>query len=288
MEYTFEEMNLLKDWITTAGDELTNNGYDINGLADDKIGILYLTYLKRIVTAQPREILKPESFDCPTELQQGLMMLEEKILGGENLRPHLSKLMDKVDFQDKMLFDWDIHHFHLGVNLNQNGYVDRTGPLLYARVTDDKIYFIKIAEHDKWSDKDLITIIHENWPESISSFRSSAEVLEHNYDSEEIGKLRKANVNTILNIASGINYYGPGWGMASSGDSADAVNSYLNMLHRFRDMEKSIKSDLSKWFPDANTTLSSNNLRFKLFKKDGKFWLCEMNNDACTQINEPL
>ncbi|RZK01619.1 MAG: hypothetical protein EOO46_19765 [Flavobacterium sp.] len=216
------------------------------------------------------------------------MILEDKILRGENLRPHLSKLMDKIGFQDKMLFDWDIHHFHLGVNLNQNGYVDRTGPLLYARVTDDKIYFIKIAEHDNWSDKDLITIIHENWPKSISSFRSSAEVLESNYDSEEIAQLRKANVNSIVNIAPGINYYGPGWGMASSGHSADAVDSYLHMLHRFRDMEKSIKSNLSKWFPDADTALNYSNLRIKLFKKEDKFWLCEMNNDTCIQINGPL
>ena len=130
MEYAFEEMNLLKDWIATAGDELTNNGYNINGLADDKIGIFYLTYLKRIVPAQPREILRPNNFHCPTDLQQGLAILEDKILRGKNLKPHLSKLMDKIGFQDKMLFDWDIHHFHLGVNLNQNGYVDRTGPVL--------------------------------------------------------------------------------------------------------------------------------------------------------------
>lgn len=91
-------------------------------------------------------------------------MLENKITNGESLFPHQSKSVSNLTSEDCLLYSWSIHHFHLGETLEIGGFIKRTGPVLFAYVTDDAFYMIDIKQHGTWSDKGLLQTLYENWP----------------------------------------------------------------------------------------------------------------------------
>jgi hypothetical protein len=80
---------------------------------------------------------------------------------------------------------------------------------LFAIVTLTDVYFIKIANHGNWSDKELLEIVDANWPELIDRYRIEGEPV-RTFSSEEIGELRKAHVNTMIKLSSGRSYILPG------------------------------------------------------------------------------
>lgn len=60
-------------------------------------------------------------------------------------------------FQDYLLYDWDIHHFHIEPNRGRH--------LLYAIVRPDDVYIVKIGCHGiDFADPDLLRIVHSEWP----------------------------------------------------------------------------------------------------------------------------
>ena len=86
------------------------------------------------------------------------------------MNPHLNNATKK-DKLDGLLYDWGIHHLHLGETFSAPGYVKRTGPVLFAIFRNDNVYFIDIRDHVGWSDKGLLEIVNENWPELLSIYK---------------------------------------------------------------------------------------------------------------------
>ena len=89
------------------------------------------------------------------------------------MSPYMSKTIIDADSHDSMLDHWGIYHFHLGTELEESGnFIRRTGDILLCRIDDKYAYFITILPHGRnvpapWYRKELIEIIHKNWPESI-------------------------------------------------------------------------------------------------------------------------
>lgn len=52
-----------------------------------------------------------------------------------------------------------------------NGFVNRTGPVLFARFDEQNAYLINVWSHGNWTNQDMIRIIHNNWPESIEDLK---------------------------------------------------------------------------------------------------------------------
>ena len=67
---------------------------------------------------------------------------------------------------DLMLNDWGLHHLHLSVNKEKDGWVTRTGPVLFAVFKPNQAYLIDIRPHGSWYHEDLIRIIVEEWPDA--------------------------------------------------------------------------------------------------------------------------
>jgi len=288
MKYEINDLNLLGDWINIKRQELTAKGHNTTGLADDKVGVLYFSYLKRSLTQKPRNIKKSTVFTCPTELENGLDILEGKIIAGEDLTPYLSKGINRLTYQDKMLFDWGIHHLHLGEVVGSSGFIARTGPVLYARFDDDNAYFIQVLHHGHWSNKQLIETLHDNWPETLSAFRlPENRTLSTNFNDSEIGELRDINVNTLLQLNDGTVYLGLGGGVAASGDSIDSVERYLDTQWKFKELEKNINENTDKYIPNDDLPIATP-LKFILIRHlNGLYYLHETNNDWYTQIVGP-
>lgn len=152
-------------------EELKRCGYKTDFLKDptDVIHALF-TMEQRMIEKRPRKVHLSKNFVLPKIHKEGFDQLRKKIEKGEDIHRYLSKTITKLDFSDMMLFDWNIHHFHLGGDLDRDGFVTRTGHILYAMLTKDDAYFIAIKPHDNWCDIDLIETIHHNWPEIIAPY----------------------------------------------------------------------------------------------------------------------
>jgi hypothetical protein len=252
--------------------ELHTLGIEIDqAIPIDKIPYIYFNFMKRMIIQRPRKIMKANDFTCPTDLLSGLNNLESKIINGDDLTPHLSKRVSmNYEGVDYLLNDWGIHHLHLGITM-ENGYVNRTDPVLFCKVTEDIIYFIDTKCHGEWSDQLLLTTIYKNWPDLIKPFIMHGVIsLENKQTNEDIKKIRKGNVNHLIELEPGVVIYPPGGGYATDGTSNDVVAKVLKVMRVLSDFEEKIKTNengISKKIIAKNKTLTRT-LEFKLETKE--------------------
>jgi hypothetical protein len=171
-------------------------------------------------------------------LETGLELIKNKIQNGIDIRSHQSRLLKKIDNKDGLFFDWDIHHLHLGRNVESDGFINRTGPLLYPRFDDQYAYFLTVESHCSWTMLELLKIIHRNWPQSIKNVRiKDANSLSTNFSDQALKNLSSAQINALIEVAPGAIYIGPGSGIVSSGDSAKAVMDKLEQRNELMKLE---------------------------------------------------
>jgi hypothetical protein len=283
-------INLNGDWLNIIKSELTETGYDFAGLPDDEISILYYTLKKRLIPSRQRIIEKSNSFACPVELQPGLELLERKISAGEDLKPHLSRKLKCLRETDELLFDWGIFHLHLGSELESDGFIRRTKPVLYARFDDSKAYFINVLNHGAWAMQELLKIIHNNWPESIEQYRLKGVLgVERKFQDNEIKELRSVQINTLIELERGVVYMGPGGGMSASGDSMQSVMEHNRRIGGLEQLEKRLTEDteplLLSLFGSVDF-ITNPELEFQLVRGHGRFKIYEHNNDFDIQLGE--
>jgi hypothetical protein len=281
-ELTF---SLHEDWASALKHEIQLMGYIVDPKIDYKeIAITYFNLLKRRISSKARKILVSKEFICPPDLVQNLEIIKGKVTRGDNLVPHQSTRLNDPNYDDALLNDWDINHLHLGITLRPDGFVERTGPVLFARVTDDIFYMICIMEHgpgnQPWIQKKLLEAIHKNWPESIAHRALKGVVsVEFNPTDQEIGQLRKGHVFGIYQMDDGTVYVPPGGGATTSGRSADVMNAYVHYTHLLNNIELYVRQNIKKLMDDAVKTGAK--LGDKLH-----FRLVELGDSACSILEE--
>lgn len=216
-------IDIERDVVSQISAHLIGEGFSsLSSLTNRKVILLYFNYYERLITPHARKIHKSKSFACPSIHAPGLAALEMKVKAGTDLKPHLSKKIKNLQYYDSLLNDWHIHHLHLGTTpcTRDPGFVERTEPLLYARFDEDNAYFIDIMDHNSWTNRDCVQIIHDNWPSTIASCKSRGAIdIEHDLTDEEIGKLREANINYHLKLNDGSIYAPIGYGSTMHGNS---------------------------------------------------------------------
>lgn len=241
MSVTINE-NLNADLSRIMREELNSAGFDTSSISDKDIPIKYFTVSLRTIKKKPRTVVKATGFTCPTDLQEGLALLEDKIINGESLFRHQSKSVNKLSTEDKLLYCWSIHHFHLGTTTDASGFITRTGPVLFAFVTDDTVYMIDVKLHGAWSDTSLLQTIHDNWPGLIEAWKVEGKPTIH-LESPDIASLRKSNINAIVKLNDGTSYTGPGLGMSTAGTPMVATFKSIEMTRTINKFIRDIKNN---------------------------------------------
>jgi hypothetical protein len=162
----------------------------------------------------------------PQEITLGLQQLIGKAESGQDLKPHLSTLIDKPDYKDLMFYDWGIFHFHLGTNPHpkRQGFVERTDDLLFAIAHSHtaRMYLIDIhPHHGGFTNQDLLRILEENWTDILAPDTLKRCVgLPYNASDSDIERLRKAGIDPILQTPGGRVLSQMGGGITSTGNSS--------------------------------------------------------------------
>ena len=228
------QIDFYRDWIEILRCQLVDAGYKIaDNEKPEKIELAYFNVQQRQIEPKPREVLIAREFACPNEHKDAVDLLLKKARIGENLVPHQSRFLNlkkKAAAKDAVLFHWGIHHLHLRPEGGLN-------ELLFVRVTQDHFFVIKFGDHDKWFDMDALRIIHRNWPESISKFRTPDSMHCDEFTNEQIENLVGKNANFLLSL-DGVCYFPLGGGTVSAGFNIDTIRR-MDYLHAWvRRLEK--------------------------------------------------
>jgi hypothetical protein len=248
---TYEvKIDLIEDWNHLLNERMRKMGYK-----PKKEGYTSYDYhkaMKKLITIRPRRIYYSKEFACPDECKTALSELIKNIEAGENLVPYMSKQVTDPAFNDGLLNDWGIYHFHLNAKKeNVSGFVKRSDWLLLAFLKEEGAYFLNVYPHKTpflWTHIKLIEIIHSNWPELIGKNKLDGIVgLTEKLDDKSYSELRKANISTFVELGENQVYGLIGGGYASDGSSIEAVRTSDHWHNYMLQIELFIKDEYANF-----------------------------------------
>jgi hypothetical protein len=235
-ELTFDYYRDIEDILRS---DLAAAGYSLpSTLSRDEVFEAYFNTAFRRIEPRPRAVECSKELICPSGFEDGLQAIREKAERGLRLQPHQGKEIADPLYSDELLNDWSIHHLHLGTVVEADGFVTRTKPVLFARITQECVYMIQIWDHgagagDVWTKQEMIEIIHENWPASIAQFRIKGSLgLKQSLTDREVKKLRNASILTPIETKDHTVYHlsAP---RISIRRARDQLEEYLSELERY-------------------------------------------------------
>jgi len=252
--------------------KLLNTGLEFkDDFAKDTFGLLvqYFNFRKRVIDQRKRKIHYSSIFNCPYEYEETLEEIEHRLREGKSTFRYLSTNIKKLEYNDLMLNDWGIYHFHLGDDALKSDpkFIKRTGPLLYLRIDDSNAYFINIMEHKEWENIDILKLLHSNWPESISEFRTDriCDVC-GDFSKKGIINLRRKKGTSLYPMGDGTVYAFVGGGYMSSGHSIEVINLAEYVLEVAGTAEEALISNMDQYIEyfEYKTRNENIELLFKL------------------------
>lgn len=238
------EINFKEDFINLLKLEMDSLGIKYH--KSKPIDYQYLNYLrKRRVPTVNKVYNTPQLFafyKYKDKIDEIIRALENNI----DLSSKLSRLSINSKTQDKMLNFFNIYHFHLGDNPHKTdpSFVERTEDLLFIYFHEKKAYILGIFPHPKeWLVDNWFKIIYNNWSTLLSTFELKGFSNNNKRSSEDIIKLRKAGINTPININEK-SYIPLNFGVTTSGIRIEDV-IFLNKFYKIIEyLESILKNNL--------------------------------------------
>lgn len=239
---TTPTMNFQEDIRTFV---LANMPYDaakrseLEALHTPDLLIIFQNWRNRLIPQRTRRVHPSAAFSknpLAATYRTDLDQLIAKITNGDDLTPHLSRRILKgyessnagpfggrPDL-DLMLADWQIHHLHLSSVLEQDGFVKRDGPLLFAAFFGEDAYIIDIFGHRDWTKEIVARILIDEWPNCglVHELRGAIG-LERSLSEQDRGLLRSNGINSSLIEHNGKVYMIGRGGITSAGTSVVAT-----------------------------------------------------------------
>lgn len=246
------DINFTRDVAARCVQRLTEAGYAPQPTDDDDAIYTYCGVRHRRVRPRPRRVHKA-AYTVPPDRVDGERQLLEKVTAGGDLWPHQSRQMGKLTFEDGMLNDYGIQHFHLGTTPDPKhpNLIAGTKELLFAVVKEDDFHVIGIYDHSAWSKQALLDVIHATWPKLSEPYTikggSGMEVrgLRRNYTDAETAELRKHGINTLVQRADGGIQIGMGGGVSTAGTSVAVRRETDKFLVAIEEVQEQVTATLA-------------------------------------------
>ncbi|MHA3112897.1 hypothetical protein [Acinetobacter sp. ANC 4193] len=242
-EFPYEfVVNAINDWAIVQLNQKSIKFNDRNSAF-----MQFQNYLSKTVLVKPRKVSVSKAFKVSDQNKNGFIKLESLFINGADVNKYLSKRINQANFTDGLLDYYGCFHFHLG-EIIKDEFIERTGELALAIVTEDEVFFIETKPHGPytWSDKTVLEIVHKERPDLISHFRfPTLKPFKKNLTLEHIKKLRKDGYAFPVTLGDGTVYMPYKGGPTSNGGLAAQhsfhlmkcalhiqfiINNYLNDL----------------------------------------------------------
>ena len=277
--------NFSKDLNNIFKNLFIKHNFNINNIEDNDFLLAYFNYFRRNIQPYKRKVYISDCFSCPKERLNGWNTLKHRIENGKDITNYQSKQISDIRKKDLLLNDWGIHHLHLGESLRQ-GWIERTNELVFALITEEGFYAINVFSHGNWTNKDLIEIIHQNWPRLIERYKYPNEMSNQELSDKEHRILREKHINTTIKLKDGTAYFSPGSGILANGYCANdyiqiiKINRFLDELEKIINNKFQEKYSLSKELTnikeeeiECNLYLKEDDNIYLYFKEDNSYIL---------------
>jgi hypothetical protein len=248
---------------------------------------IYGNWRLRFVPPRSRQVHRSSELSANPKAAQyaaALDAIESDIKVGADLTPYLSrgithsyvsssaapaKMHQRRD-RDLMIAEWGVHHLHLSTRVEADGFVERSGDLLFAAFREGDAYLIDIYPHDdSWALEDVVRTAVRNWPQARLFYQLPGAVgLGKTFSNDERLQLRKAGVTSAIEIDGHV-YMPPGQTTAGTSISAtqasDVLQIELSKLRGALSGNPDLLDDLARqegyslspgtrWTPQVNAT----------------------------------
>ncbi|HHH9561161.1 TPA: hypothetical protein ACP321_005336 [Pseudomonas aeruginosa] len=222
---------------------------DISSIKPSEIPIFYFHAEARRIQPTPRTIKLADNFSYDKKHSDGWTEIKNKIEQGKDLSPYLSLGIEIAARQDDLLFEWGVHHLHLGTrpHSKKTNFVERTGPLLFGHFTQDTFYAIGIYSHEDWCNTTIIESLAKNWPEKLSNYKAAGITKPAQIYTEEDRKtMRKRGANILTTLPDGTTLWPIGGGYNVKGISLRAIREQDREREHIKTIENKVLSLKSK------------------------------------------
>jgi hypothetical protein len=224
----------------------------------EKLILLALNHELKTVSQRSRKVYCSKEFltkksGLDAAQKQAADDILAKFRKGEDVGGHFSESSVNPKETDALLADWKIHHLHISNHKNKptDRFYSRTGPVMFAYVSEDAAYFIDIYPHGKgfpetWTRQDLLSILDRNWPHILEPYRlKGISGVAFAPSDLELRKLRGANVNTIIQVGNSF-IAPPGGGLAMDGTPSANVFRMDRTFHLIKDFERFVNKNFDQ------------------------------------------
>lgn len=256
------------------------------------IAYQFYNILNRSIQPRPRNVIWSQELSArsiSTEFKTAIEFITTESEAGNNLTRFMSTRMEDASYTDELVNDWGIVHFHLGnpvpnkesLKKKLASFVRREDPLLFAYPTNATIYLIDMLSHGAWTEKNMIEIIHKQWPHIIAKYKQSqARAGRIVPDETMIKMLRRAGVSYPLVLSDGTVYLSPGGGYTSTRSSATAIDRANHLFNTLKPLDEYFRANaedvLQKINKQLGTSISCLKLSLHYYHELDQFILLEM------------
>jgi len=287
------QSSFLDDLASRHRDMLQRAGYKLpaNAVLRDFTD-MYLNARSRTIEPRPRRVheAKDLAATCPAGMEDALSLFRAELVAGEDVNAHLSRTLMDPEYTDALLVSWDVHHFHLALTKNPEGFVTGQKTVLFGRITRDDAYLAYFGDHKRpdggrmFKSIEIVEALHRNWPETLAEFRVEGYGFgdpEKNPEPTTTPQqwadwTRSTNLNAPVRTSDGTHYL-IGARM-TSGTSLDLRIHIDDWRRRYRRLEEharaTVEAQVSARLPIGTGVPSELRLRL-LFDEDGKPYVQE-------------
>jgi hypothetical protein len=192
-----------------------------------------------------------DDFACPPDQQSGWSALQQKIRNGDDLGPHMSTRHKSLVNRDGLLNEWDVHHFHLGMNPHPRdpNFTARTGPVVFALVEQDVFRAINVYEHQEWEELSVVESLHRNWPDAIRPYRLKGDIVAPSLTNAERRTVRSAGSQAAVTVHDGTVYGSISGPVSTAGTKYDSVRNAVRWVTEVRHLQNILGNDPSPFMP---------------------------------------
>lgn len=213
--------------------------------------LAYFNVMHRSITRRPRRVhwsrrLMDRALVLSPEMWGAIETIAVEAERGDDLWPRLSTRIRKPRFNDPLMNDWGINHLHIGERVAGRPFVRRGDDLLYVLVRETDLYFIDLLHHrnDSWANKELIEILHSDWPELSAHNdlgKGGWEADPEDMTPDERQRMRAAGVNYATTLADGTGYSGLWYSV--SGLSFSVLDKADRQCEEAREVEEWVRAN---------------------------------------------
>ncbi|MCI9639844.1 hypothetical protein AALA22_00090 [Anaerovoracaceae bacterium 41-7] len=283
------EIDLISDLNRMAYNYLTELGY--TDVDQNRALYQFFNVQKRKIARKPRNIHKSKEFICPKDYKEAFNEFEMRAKNGDDLNVFMSEKLKEANYNDGLLNDWNIYHFHLTRQFRDDGWAKRSKYLIFAYVTDTDLYMLQVYKHKDnhvFAKQELVEIIHKNWPEFIEKnhFKGKPCV---DIDEKGYNLLRKANISTFVTLNEDDCFGSIGGGYMSDGSSTEAMWEENKWKRLMKIVEKTIIANMELLIDlikkEAENVTNCFRIQLLWIDNEQEFTLYEHNNEVVLQIN---